>query len=171
MRSLREIPSRRSHPYPSLPILIHPVKPYLSPRPPSLRVSFRRSRRFRTNAVAGTLFSGRKIGNFRRRNSGKNRLQNRSREALRERVSGGKNSLTKKGAGRTLCAPISGCSAVWLAHLHGVQRVGGSNPLSPTISPDSRRAACPNPAGFCFFARRPRNALFLNPIFVFPHEF
>lgn len=28
----------------------------------------------------------------------------------------------------------SDSGAVWLAHLHGVQRVGGSNPLCPTIS-------------------------------------
>lgn len=26
----------------------------------------------------------------------------------------------------------TGCSAVWLAYLHGVQVVGGSNPLIPT---------------------------------------
>jgi hypothetical protein len=28
---------------------------------------------------------------------------------------------------------LSGRSAVWLAHLNGVQGVGGSNPLVPTI--------------------------------------
>ena len=28
---------------------------------------------------------------------------------------------------------VTGRSAVWLAHLHGVQGVGGSNPLVPTI--------------------------------------
>ena len=30
---------------------------------------------------------------------------------------------------------LSGRSAVRLARLHGVQEVGGSNPLAPTISP------------------------------------
>lgn len=29
----------------------------------------------------------------------------------------------------------SGCSAAWPAHLHGVQGVGGSNPLTQTILP------------------------------------
>lgn len=28
---------------------------------------------------------------------------------------------------------FTGCSAAWLAYLHGVQVVGGSNPLIPTI--------------------------------------
>ena len=28
---------------------------------------------------------------------------------------------------------ISGCSAAWLAHLHGVQGVGGSNPLTQIL--------------------------------------
>ena len=31
----------------------------------------------------------------------------------------------------------TGCSAVWLAYLHGVQVVGGSNPLIPTIEDTS----------------------------------
>ena len=26
----------------------------------------------------------------------------------------------------------SGCSAIWLARLHGVQKVAGSNPVTPT---------------------------------------
>ena len=30
---------------------------------------------------------------------------------------------------------LSGCSAAWLAHLHGVQEVGGSNPLTQILFP------------------------------------
>ena len=30
---------------------------------------------------------------------------------------------------------LSGCSAAWLAHLHGVQGVGGSNPLTQILFP------------------------------------
>ena len=33
-----------------------------------------------------------------------------------------------------MTARFSGCSAVWLAHLFWEQRVGGSNPLAPTIN-------------------------------------
>ncbi len=32
----------------------------------------------------------------------------------------------------------SGCSAAWLAHLHGVQGVGGSNPLTQISFPSHR---------------------------------
>jgi hypothetical protein len=35
---------------------------------------------------------------------------------------------------------LSGRGAVWLAHLNGVQGVGGSNPLVPTIL-DNKTAA------------------------------
>ena len=36
----------------------------------------------------------------------------------------------EKEAECLLFLPLSGCSAAWLAHLHGVQVVGGSNPLT-----------------------------------------
>lgn len=38
--------------------------------------------------------------------------------------------LTQTGNKHTILPSISGCSAAWPAHLHGVQGVGGSNPLT-----------------------------------------
>ena len=50
------------------------------------------------------------------------------------------------------CA-YSGCSAAWLARLTGGQKVGGSNPLIPTIS-TARRITPPGCFLFCGSANR-----------------
>src|SRR5690606_4779271 len=45
---------------------------------------------------------------------------------------------------------LTGCSAAWLAYLHGVQVVGGSNPLIPTRRYRGFRSLR-KPLYFCFF--------------------
>jgi hypothetical protein len=38
---------------------------------------------------------------------------------------------------------LSGCSVTWLARLHGVQKVAGSNPVTPTYRPEDRALSPP----------------------------
>ena len=62
----------------------------------------------------------------------------------------GESSLTPGGRSPNVMVTAPGRGAVWLARLHGVQKVAGSSPVAPIVF--RKRALRGKPEGF-FFAR------------------